>query len=162
MRRRLLPFYTIGIIILVVVLILHTFGVTGTGKRLQFETVDKGYYSGHFNPAYHVINGIDELADVWKKHTEIVFPEPLPPDVDFSKTTIIAVFMGQFSTGGYGIEVKEIIDTGLSVVVKVEKSYPGKGCVVTLAFSQPYHIVKVDKIDRYVLFDTITTTGECG
>lgn len=59
--------------------------------------------------------------------------------VNSSNTTIIAVFMGEFSTGGYGIEIKEVVDVGQSVVVKVEKTYPDKGGVVTEAFSQPYH-----------------------
>jgi hypothetical protein len=86
--------------------------------------------------------------------------DPLPV-VDFSKTTIIAVLMGTCPTTGYEIEVKEIIDTGLSVVVKVEKTYPGEGCVVGQMITHPYHIVKVDKIGKYVIFDTSTRVIEC-
>jgi len=62
---------------------------------------------------------------------------------------------------GLGIEVKEIVDTGLSIVVKVEKTYPGKGCVVGEAITTPYHIVTVNKIDKYIIFDTFTRAREC-
>lgn len=129
---------------------------------MKFQTIDKGYYSGYSNPAYHVINNANEWTYVWNQHTQTMLPQQPPPEVDFSKTTIIAVFMGEFNTGGYGIEITEVIDTGLSVVVKVEKTYPGKGCIVTQAFSQPYHIVKLDKIDKDIIFDTSTRTYECG
>lgn len=131
-----------------------------SGHTMEFQTIDKGYHSGHEDPAYYVINDADEWADVWNQHVQIFSSQSLP-EVDFSNTTIIAVFMGLFNTGGYEIEVKEIVDTGPSIVVEVEKTYPGRGCVVTLAFSQPYHIVKVDKIDKDVIFETFERTIEC-
>lgn len=128
---------------------------------IEFQTIGKGYISGHENQANCVINDADEWADVWNQHVQIFFPQSPPPEVDFSNTTIIAVFMGQFNTGGYGIEVKEISDTGSAVVVRAEKSHPGKGCIVTTALSQPYHIVKVDKIDKPVTFETFERIIEC-
>ncbi|KPV64042.1 MAG: hypothetical protein AOA65_1072 [Candidatus Bathyarchaeota archaeon BA1] len=161
-RSKGLLVLTVSVIILVSFVTLHTAGVTGTGKRIEFQSISKGYYSGHTNPAYYVIQNADQWKDLWNQHTKIMLPQHPPPEVNFSKTTIIAVFMGQFSTGGYEIEVKEMIDTGLSVVVKVEKIYPGKGCIVTEAFSQPYHIVRVDKIDKHVIFNTSARTTECG
>ena len=131
-------------------------------RTMEFQTIDKGYHSGYANNAYYVINDAGEWADVWNQHTQLMLPEKPPPEVDFSKSTIIAVFMGECSTGGYEIEVQEIIDTGPSVVVKVEKTYPGKRCIVIEVLSQPYHMVKVDKIDKYVIFKTFTRTRECG
>lgn len=131
-------------------------------RTIKFQTIDKGYNSGHENPAYYVINDAAEWTEIWNQHTQNLLPQPTPPSVDFLNTTVIAVFMGQFNTGGYEIEVKEIIDTGPSVTVKVEKTYPSEDCIVTQAFSQPYHIVKLDKIDKQVTFDTLTKTRECG
>ncbi len=158
-----MPFFAFGIIILVAVSVMHTFGVTGTGRRMEFQTVEMGgVFSGHGNSAYYVVNDAEEWADIWNEHSQIMFPQPALPDVDFSKSTVVAVFMGQCLTTGYGIEIKEIIDTGLSVVVKVEKTYPGKGCVLGMMLTHPYHIVKVDKIDKYVLFDTFSRAIECG
>lgn len=125
---------------------------------LEFQTILKGtgYYSGHTEEAYYVINDYEKWAEVWSKQTH-----PPPHEVDFSNTTIIAVFMGQFPTGGYAIEIKEIIDTGGSILVKVEKRYPGKGCGVTLSGTEPYHMVKVDKIEKHVIFKTSIKTILC-
>jgi hypothetical protein len=162
MRSKRLLVLIVSVILLVTILILHTFGVTGTGRRIGFETVGKGSLSGYENSGYYVVNDADEWADMWNQHERIFFPQSSLPDVDFSKSTIIAVFLGLCRTTGYGIEVREIIDTGLSVVVKVEKTYPGKECVVGEMLTYPYHIVKMDKIGKYILFNTDTSATQCG
>ena len=132
-----------------------------TYDQIEFQTISKGYCSGHRSPAYYVILNEDEWTDVWNQHQSIFIPQLPTPEVNFSKTIVIAVFMGEFNTGGYGIEIKEILDMNQSVVVKVEKIHPGKGCGVILAFTQPYHIVKIDKIDKEITFDTVERTIEC-
>lgn len=161
MQRKRLFVFTALLVVVVAFLVLHTFGVTGTGLRMRFQTISKGFWSGHTNPEYYVIQDVDGWAHIWSQHTEIMHPQDPLPEVDFSETTIIAVFMGTCVTTGYGIEVKEIIDTGLSIVVKVEKTSPGKECVVGAAITHPYHIVKTDKIGKYIVFDTFTRAREC-
>jgi len=162
MHRKRLLVLVVSFTLLVTILVLHTFGVTGTGARIGFQTVGKGSVSGYEDSAYWVINDAEQWADVWNKHVGILFPEPSLPDVDFSRSTIIAVFMGRCLTTGYGIEVKEIVDTGLSVVVRVEKTHPGEGCVVGEMLTYPYHIVMVDKIGKYIVFSTVTSAKQCG
>lgn len=132
------------------------------GSQMDFQSISKGYYSGHRKPAKYVIQDDEEWTKVWNQHMNIRDPRPSPPKVDFSNSTVLAVFMGEFSTGGHGIEIKEVVDKGSVVVVKVEETYPGKGCIVTEAFSQPYHIVKANKIDKEIVFDTVKKTIECG
>ena len=160
---------TVFVIVLTTFLFLYNLEIAGVistgeriiGERMEFHTIEKRVFSGHKEEAYYVINDAYRWAETWSHHIRNWDPKPPPPEVDFSQTTIIAVFMGQFSTGGYGIEVKEIIDMGVSIEVKVEKTYPGKGCGVTEAFSQPYHIVKVDKMDKQVIFNTSSRTIVC-
>ena len=125
-------------------------------QHMGFQTISKGYYSGHKNPAYYVIENESEWAVVWNQHASIYVPEQPPPEIDFSKVTIIAVFMGEFNTGGYEIEIKEVINTPQCEIVKVEKTYPSySGAILTFAFSQPYHIVKMNKVDKEITFATI-------
>lgn len=161
MQRKRLFVMTALVVAVVAILVLHTFGVTNTGIRMEFQTISKGAWSGLTKAEYYVIQDGNEWAHVWSQHTRIMHPQDPLLEVDFSEKTIIAVFMGTRVTTGYGIEVKEIIDTGLSIVVKVEKTYPGKGCVVGDAITTPYHIVTVNKIDKYIIFDTFTRAREC-
>ena len=153
MRRKRLLVLAFTVITVAAVLVLHAFGVTGTGRRIEFQTLENVWFPWQTSSAYYVINTADEWADVFERSP--------PPEIDFSETTVIAVFMGRRPTGGYGIEVKEIIDTGFLVVIKVEQTSSGKGCVLAQVITSPYHIVKVDKIDKSVRFDTIFRTFEC-
>jgi hypothetical protein len=90
-----------------------------------------------------------------------MYPQDPLHEIDFSEKTVIAVFMGTCLTTGYEIEVKQVIDTGLSIVVKVEKIHPGEECVVGESLTNPYHMVEVDKISKHIIFDTSTRAKEC-
>ena len=151
MQRKRLFVISVSIVAVVAFLVLHTFGVTGTGTRIQFQTISKGIFSGLADQGYHVIRDRDEWAHVWGKHQQIMYPQDPLPEVNFSETTVIAVSMGMRRTTGYEIEIKEIIDTGLSVVVKVEETFPN-GRAVGMAITHPFHVVIVDKIDKYIIF----------
>lgn len=147
------------------VLVLHALGLTNTGTRLDFQTISKGVWSGHTGRAYYVIQNAEDWVRIWNQHQQILLPyrppyEP-PPEIDFSEATVIAVFMGECRTTGYSIEVKEVIDTGLTIVVKVEKTCPGKDCVVGEALTHPYHIIKTNKIGKHVIFQTSERTANC-
>lgn len=143
------------------VLVLHALGVTNNGVRLEFQTIGKGVWSGHAGHAYYVIQNIEDWQRVWNQHQQCFVPQCPPSEVDFSEATVVAVFMGECPTTGYGIEVKEIIDTGLTVVIKVEKAYPDKNCVVGEALTHPYHIVKTGKISKQVIFQTFERETSC-
>lgn len=123
-------------------------------QYIEFQTISKGYDSGHRDSAYYVIENETEWAVVWNQDESIYWPRQPPPEIDFSKTIVIAVFMGEFTTRGYRIEIKEVINTPQCVIVKVEKKYPSDSGVLP-AFSQPYHIVKVNKVDKEITFDTV-------
>jgi hypothetical protein len=118
---------------------------------LDFETISKGYYCGCSEPASHVINDEENWEKIWGL---LFWGEKPAPEIDFSAHTVIAAFMGQFPTGGYTIEIKEIAEENDKIIVKVEKSYPAPGAYVTEAFSQPYHVVKTGKINKKVIFET--------
>lgn len=112
-------------------------------KKIDFETISKGHYSNHKKAANYIINSNEKLESFGIKI----------PEIDFSTYTVIAVFMGEFSTGGHGIEIKEIIEYEDRVVVVVDKTFPKPGSIVTQAFTQPYHIIKIKKIDKPIIFE---------
>ncbi|MEM3704112.1 MAG: protease complex subunit PrcB family protein [Candidatus Bathyarchaeia archaeon] len=162
MQRKTLLTIIVSLIAMFALLALHTLDVTSTGAKMGFKTISKGVWSGHTSQSYYVIQDADEWARVWNEHQQIFTPQRSPPDIDFSEATVIAVFMGQCPTTGYSIEVREVIDTGLAVIVKVEKTYPGRGCIVGEALTNPYHIVQTGKISRNVIFEFSTRTVNCG
>ncbi|MGC8940382.1 MAG: protease complex subunit PrcB family protein [Candidatus Bathyarchaeia archaeon] len=155
MRKRLF----IALVLLSVVLtflILQYFGVTSIGFRLNFQTIRKGPW-GSEEAGYHIIQNAEDWAKICKK---VFPPDVAPPEINFSNTTVIAVFMGEKPTAGFAIEVKEITDTFFRVVVKVAWiQYVGKG--VAQVFTSPFHVIKVEKINKPVTFQTVWETEDC-
>ena len=154
MGKRLIV-VSILVVILITVLGFYAFRVQNPTKQIEFQTIGEGGILEHKEPAYYVIRNKDEWADIWSQHKAKIIPEPSPPKVNFSESIVIAVFMGEVNTGQHKIEIKEITDMGQFVLVKVEKTYPSYGRIVNPVLTQPYQIVKMDKIDKEITFDTV-------
>ncbi len=159
--------------------------VLHTRAEMEIETIAKGLWTCHTSPAYYVIQNQSALIDLWNRST---FPDQLelnnprnlaewmdewtdywnqtrhfppgPPEIGFSQSTVVAVFMGTYPTGGYAIEIKNITAINNSVVVNVEKTSPDKECYVPMLGTEPFHVVATEKIDK-VTFDTVERTVEC-
>ncbi|MBU2158834.1 protease complex subunit PrcB family protein [Patescibacteria group bacterium] len=65
------------------------------------------------------------------------------PSVDFSERYVIGVFAGTKSSGGHGIEVSEVRDSGDTRTVVITLTKPGAGCMTSQALTSPYQIVTV-------------------
>ncbi len=116
----------------------------------DLETISRSGFGGLNEQGDYVINSEGEWSELLNR-TRIRFQEP--PSIDFSKNTVIAVFLGTRSTGGYTIEIKDIVETDDEVMVYVEETSPGPGENVIMAVTQPYHIVKTKKITKEVVFE---------
>ncbi len=85
----------------------------------------------------------------------------IPPEIDFNEEMILVVFQGEKSTGGYGIEINKIVEKENAIEVLVIETLPGYGCMVTEALTSPYHIVKLQKSTKEVIFKTEKEITDC-
>lgn len=131
--------------------------VTAIGNGLEIETIEKKLYSMNTERKNYVIKSSKEWANLWVKigNTKIV------PVIDFNRDMIIAVFQGENSTGGYDIEIGSITEKENTIDVSVTESSPGKNCMVTQAFTSPFHIVKIQRSDKEVLFNMVKEIQDC-
>ncbi|MFQ5910237.1 MAG: protease complex subunit PrcB family protein [Thermoplasmata archaeon] len=67
--------------------------------------------------------------------------------MDFSLHTVLVSLLGMKPSGGYSIEIIEVIQDTEGAVVEVRASVPGPNCVVTHAITYPGHIVKIPKME---------------
>lgn len=121
-------------------------------SEVEFESIEQGYYSGYTEAENIVIKDNEEYGAVWGQIYSGSTPPTPPPTVDFSTHMVIAVFMGEFNTGGYSIEVTKITESKNKIIVYVTKTHPSPEDNVTLALSQPYHIVKTALSEKNVSF----------
>ena len=70
-------------------------------------------------------------------------------NIDFNQYMIIAVFDDVYSNGGHSIDIMTVDENLQNIVVDVEKLLTGN---VTTVVTQPYHIVKVQKSTKPLLF----------
>jgi hypothetical protein len=120
---------------------------------LGFETISKGVFCGYTHEAYLVVRNENEWVNLWNKVKSVQATEP--PEVDFSSYMVIAVFMGQKPTGGHSIEIVKVVEGAGKVTVNVVKNYPPPGTAVPQVLTQPYHIVKVRRTEKAVVFKVV-------
>jgi len=91
-----------------------------------------------------LINSQAELDKVWS--TAFVGDMmPDKPSVDFSKNSVVAVFLGMVNSGGHSIELKSIrAEEGQQYIIEVVHKLPGKSCLSTMAIEFPYFIALTD------------------
>ena len=111
---------------------------------VHYEEVDQGYYCGIREKVEYVIDNNESWGILWTEMHNISTSTPHLPSVDFQNEVVIAVFIGEFSTGGYSANIKRIEYTTGGYIVHVDEIHPGEGCGLTMALTQPYHIVKAN------------------
>jgi len=124
----------------------------GEGDQLYFETISRGYFCDHMNKSDYVINAHQEWENLWNLTFSNVWPMPIVPTINFTENTIIASYLGRKLTGGYSIEIIEIVEIDDQVNVRVGEKNPKKGDIVTQAITHPYHIVKTNRITKSIIF----------
>jgi len=126
---------------------------SGDSTLVTFKTIEEGYYSGISKGEQKVYEQSNDFEVFWSQHKMRQFPEPEVPEIDFRSEIVVAVFRGEQTTGGYGIQIQSILESESEVTVYSEVSVPSPGGMVTQAFSQPYHIVKIPKSTKSVQFE---------
>jgi len=121
--------------------------------RVPFATVDKGVRSGLSERKLVIVVTAKEWKDLWLAHKSGVSSGPQAPQVDFQEEMVVGVFSGEKRTGGYGIEIKRVeLEAGKQVLVLWAETSPAPGSMVMEALTQPYHIVRLKRLNLPVAF----------
>ena len=67
---------------------------------------------------------------------------------NFNEISIIILSLGKRPTGGYSIDIEEIIETKDSIKITAFENYPGKECIVTQAISYPKKEIAIPKTNK--------------
>lgn len=133
-----------------------------SGQEVKFETVLKGGYNEYYNEdiagKYFAIKSDAEWGPVLGR-----LAAELPAPIDFNKDMLIAAFQGSRPTGGYSIEIMKITEKDNNIEVYIKEVSPGPrwSCFVTEAFTSPYHIVKLKKSAKEIVFRIENETTDC-
>lgn len=124
--------------------------ITACAKPTQaeFTTLARGSHSGITAQEATLITTFAEWEALWRRHASPFDPPPSPPPVDFSKSSVIALFAGERPTGGYSLRITEAELQGESLRVSALELRPTPGTLVTQSLTQPYHMVAVPRVKK--------------
>ena len=129
-------------------------------EAVPFAVIDKGYTSGDITSRKNYrIHTPAELQELWRMVYGV--DAPSAPPVDFTEDEVIAVFDGTHSSGGFGISIVEVRDSGLTRVVRIRHSEPGEGCITTQAIASPFEIVILPKSNSSIAREDVIETVCC-
>lgn len=113
-------------------------------QQLAWETIASGTQAtGVQGARYQLITTQDQLISVWSQvHATQLQPPPLP-QVDFQRETLVAIFLGQRSSGGYGVTVRRVAVEGDELYLDTEFREPQAGAITTQALTSPWTLVRV-------------------
>ncbi len=90
-----------------------------------------------------IVSSQARLVSLWNQaYGNRLTPPPLP-DVDFRRESVVGMFLGTQSTGGYGIGVQQVTLEDGDIYVTVDVSEPGPNAIVTQAFTSPWVLIRV-------------------
>ena len=122
---------------------------------ITFETLAEDFYGGMTDSKFIVIKEETTLNEIYKLINKNKSPGIKIPIINFEKETVLVLFLGEKSSGGYSIAVEQILDENEKVTVKYKVTLPKLGEMVTTVITQPYCIIKIPKTLKEVGFKKI-------
>jgi hypothetical protein len=89
-----------------------------------------------FNQTWNIMNGN-------------FVPVPSAPSIDFGRNKVLTVFLGQRSTGGYGIVLASAKLEGQTLVVNANVRQPSAGAITTQVLTSPFSSVQISGGARF-------------
>lgn len=114
-------------------------------EKDKYEVVFKSQIGGKKEKSSQVIKNYEEFNSLITSLNigEESFGKLLA--IDLEKHNLVACFIGEKTTGGYDIEVADVLFTDTTAQIILKEITPEKNQLVTDAFTSPYLFVLVPK-----------------
>ncbi len=111
---------------------------------LTWEIMARGdQATGFGSRTFELINTEAQLLSLWNRAYANVLTVPPVPRIDFERETLVALFMGEQSTGGYGVVVDSVTEQNSELYLDVRFTSPGAGTITTQVITSPWVMVRV-------------------
>ncbi len=119
---------------------IDNYNIIKTGEY-QLEDDGKKENKVYFSDS---VSDINDFKNDFKKLTDDKAPE-------FTGTIIISK-SGTKNSGGYTLSVDNVVDTNRHMIVTTILETPGKGCIVTMALTNPYIVIEIPDNHKEIKF----------
>jgi hypothetical protein len=118
-------------------------------QQPDIETIARDSMSGIELPRQAVARTDGEWAALWQQHAGT---KPLPK-VDFTKRTVVAVFLGSRPSAGFSVEVSRTRQEGTTLIVEWREVPPPRDSMLAQVITSPAHLVAIPRFDGEVTFE---------
>ncbi len=117
-------------------------------KEIILKPLVSGDSSNISISQYKLIKNREDYKNLWAEHTNS--KDSIPPDVNFDKNSLIAIFIGKKETSGYNVNINSAIETeeDLKVFVEIIKDKNNNLNVST----SPFELVLIPKTNKPASF----------
>ena len=122
-------------------------------NQINFQLIGKGNLTGNYTAQQNTVitnttqwNNFLSQIDGQNNHPSADFTET---NIDFNQFMVIVVIDAVYPNGGHSVDIMTVDENSQNIEVDVEKLLQGN---VTTVVTQPYHIVKIPKILKPVIF----------
>jgi protease stability complex PrcB-like protein len=107
--------------------------------QIALRPIATGAQSGIASPRQAVIRTAAEWDALWRDH-QASAPKPA---VDFSKETVVAVFLGSRPTSGYEVAIVSAAEEGGVLRVRYRETRPPADAITAQVMTFPFQIVAI-------------------
>lgn len=121
-----------------------------TAQQITHEVLLQGSNGGYTTPKKMIIKNQKELQSVYTQINLTRKPGYRVPKVNFKEEMVIALFIGEKSSGGYAISISKIEDLETEVHAFIKETQP-EG-MATMAITQPFYFCKIPRTEKQIVF----------
>lgn len=122
--------------------------------EISYEKITSQSHGGMGDEKFVLVKSSEELKQIFTQVNIARKPGIPLPIINFNHESIIALFMGQQTSGGYSISIESVkYNRNNEVQVCIKKTEPSG--MSTMAITQPFSIYKLNKKLKKVTFINI-------
>lgn len=127
-------------------------------SKVNYAVVDEGVHSGKQSASLQ-FEVITEAAALEKLSAAIhsgQVPQPPPPKIDFEKSLVVFISLGEKPSAGYRVNVEEVTRDEETLRVKIRVEEPPADQFQATVMTRPYVLIKIKKepgIEKIALVD---------
>ncbi len=117
--------------------------VTGSESNIQWKELISGQGSSMVTDSQVVCASVAEFDKIWESAFTDYPGQYSKPQVDFSKNFVICCFQGNVRSAGYAVKVKNVEKQTNKLIITIEYTEPGHGCINASVIETPFTIIAV-------------------